>query len=188
MQSTFFNPVVVVYGHETLWFWSFGLNVFQGLTLNCDPDNLPVRQMVILIVPAEGRLVKVSVLPGSCDGWMVELGLDRDHMKPEECLSSPHWGTGPPPRGTAVPMGHGGRGDMTCLWSNSLRTLCEACLIIMLTGKPWPERLGCEGKYRSPGSLWLWDIFHLCTVVRWFQAACLGSSVGRLGESPLYSQ
>lgn len=43
--------------------------------------------MVILVVPAEGRLTKVSRLLGSPGGWMVELALDKDHLKPKECLT-----------------------------------------------------------------------------------------------------
>lgn len=152
MQSTYFNRIVVVYGHETLWFWSFELNIFQGLTLNFDPDNLPVRQMVIFIVPAEGRLLKVSIFLGSCDGWVVQLGLDRNHMKPKECFSSPHWGTGPPPSTWhCCPTGSWGEGEHAFGVTSSepsvrlAITLCEVS-IIMLTRKPWPERLGCEGK------------------------------------------
>lgn len=39
--------------------------------------------MVILMVPAEGRLMKVSSLRESYDDRALELGLDRDHLKPK---------------------------------------------------------------------------------------------------------
>lgn len=45
--------------------------------------------MVILIVPVEGRLTKVSRVLGIPGGWVVELALNKDHLKPKECLSSP---------------------------------------------------------------------------------------------------
>lgn len=71
----------------------------------------PVRQMVILIVPAEGRLTRVSSLLGSLECWVVELELDRDHMKPKECLSSTHWEPAPlPPGDTVNPAGSWGVG------------------------------------------------------------------------------
>ena len=54
---------MVVDGHKTLW--SFGLNLFHGLTLNFDPASLPMRQMGTLIVPAERKLTKVSNLLGA---------------------------------------------------------------------------------------------------------------------------
>lgn len=108
MQRTYFNSVVVD-GHKTLR--SFGLNIFHGLTLNFDSNNPPMRQMVILIVLAEGRLTKVSSLLGSLDGWVVELGLDRDHMKLKECLPLPSPSLGNSSTRTwrcyKIPLGHG---------------------------------------------------------------------------------
>lgn len=83
MQRTSFNSVVIDSHEASLWFWSFGLNIIHGLTLKFDPKHPPGRQMVILMVPAEGRLMKVSSLCGSHDDWALELGLDREHLKPK---------------------------------------------------------------------------------------------------------
>lgn len=105
MQRTYFNSVVVD-GHKTSR--SFGLNIFHGLTVNFDSNDPPVRQMVILIVLAEGRLMKVSSWLGSLDGSVVELGLDRDHMELKECLA-PSLGSSSAPtwRCYKIPLGHG---------------------------------------------------------------------------------
>lgn len=52
------------------------LNIFHDVTLNFNPNHPPVRQMLILIVPAKGRLTTVSISLGFHDDWAMELGLN----------------------------------------------------------------------------------------------------------------